>query len=423
MYDATPHGATGECLGVLGETLSGLDLGSSFTDVPGGTADWTFTDATGNYTDDSGSVDIDIAQADPVCTVSGFSGTYDGDPHGATGQCLGVLGETLVGLDLGSTFTDVPGGTADWTFTDVTGNYTDDTGSVAIDIGLADADCTVTGFSGTYDGDPHGATGQCLGIDGETLTGLDLGSSFTNVPGGSADWALSNGNYNPVSGSVDIEITRADADCTVTGFSGTFDGDPHGATGECLGVDGEALSGLDLGDTFTDVPGGTADWALSNGNYNPVSGSVDVEITKAAQAIVFPPLPDVKVDAASFELAATTGSGLPITYRSLTPDVCTVSGTTVTIVGVGTCTIEASQPGDANHVAAQSVTQTFQVAGTNDGGPETSTISPLARLGVGGSAERTVLLGLLGVVVLAGTLVLLGIRAKRDEEARGGARR
>ena len=41
--------------GIDGVTLlAGLDLGASFTNVPGGTANWTFTDVTGNYNNISG---------------------------------------------------------------------------------------------------------------------------------------------------------------------------------------------------------------------------------------------------------------------------------------------------------------------------------------------------------------------------------
>ena len=47
----------------------------------------------------------------------------------------------LAGLDLGASFTNVPGGTAHWTFADVTGNYNDTAGDVAIVISKADADC------------------------------------------------------------------------------------------------------------------------------------------------------------------------------------------------------------------------------------------------------------------------------------------
>ncbi|MHB1317142.1 MAG: PxKF domain-containing protein [Anaerolineae bacterium] len=284
-YDRDPHGATGWCLGVKGETLAGLVLGASFTDYPGGTANWAFTDVTGNYNDDSGSVAIVISEADPACTVTGYTGAYDGDPHGATGSCLGVKDETLAGLVLGNSFTNVPGGTANWTFTDETGNYNDDSGSVEIVINKAVPICDITGWTGTYDGVAHGASGSCVGVKEETLSGLDLGASFTNVPGGAANWTFTDvtGNYNDDSGSVAIVISEADAACTVTGYTGVYDGDPHGATGSCLGVKSEPLVGLDLGDSFTDVPGGMANWTFTDvtGNYNDDSGSVAIVISEA----------------------------------------------------------------------------------------------------------------------------------------------
>ena len=136
---ATPTAPRGSCAGVNDEgPLAGLDLGNSFTNVPGGTANWSFTDQSGNYSDDDGSVEIEITKADPDCTVTGYSGTYDGDPHGASGSCAGVNDEgPLAGLDLGQSFTNVPGGTANWSFTDQSGNYSNDDGSVEIEINKA----------------------------------------------------------------------------------------------------------------------------------------------------------------------------------------------------------------------------------------------------------------------------------------------
>ncbi len=494
-YDGGAHGASGTCTGVMGETLAGLDLGASYTDVPGGTADWTFTDATGNYTDDAGSVDIEIGMADPVCTITGWTGTYDGGAHGASGTCTGVMGETLAGLDLGASYTDVPGGTADWTFTDATGNYTDDAGSVDIEIGMADqaitfdpipdavygnavtasatatsglpvvfssltpatcsvsgaavtilavgtctiqaaqagdgnwnealaetqsfevtqadADCTVSGWTGTYDATAHGASGSCTGVMGETLSGLVLGTLFTNVPGGTAAWTFTDGtgNYKDTSGTADIVITKADADCTVNGWSGPYDGSPHGASGSCTGVDGEDPGTLDLGASFTNVPGGTAAWTFTgNGNYRNQSGSVDIVIEKIEQAITFPSLPNITTNTKTVKLAATTDSGLPVTYTSLTPKVCTVSGTTVTIVGTGTCTIEASQQGDATHGPAEPVQQSFTVAsGTT---PPTNTGGLAGIVGSAMSSPLPLLPALAGVIALAMLLLLLGLRAR-----------
>jgi hypothetical protein len=282
VYDGNAHGASGECTD--GTTvLSGVDLGASFTDVPGGTAHWSFSNA--NYNGQSGDVAIVISKADPTCSIDGYTGIYDGDPHGATGSCKGVKGETLAGLDLGASFTNVPGGTANWTFTDVTGNYNNKSGTAAIVLSKADPACSIDGYTGTYDGYPHGATGSCKGVKGETLAGLDLGASFTNVPGGTANWTFTDvtGNYNNKSGTAAIVLSKADPTCSIDGYTGTYDGDPHGATGSCTGVKGEILAGLDLGASFTNVPGGTAYWTFTDvtGNYNDDDGSVDIVISKA----------------------------------------------------------------------------------------------------------------------------------------------
>lgn len=59
---------------------------------------------------------------------------------------------------------------------------------------------------------------------------------------------------------------------------------------------------------------------------------------------------------------ATTTSGLVVAYSSATVDVCTVSGTTVTIVAVGTCTLAADQAGNTNYSAAMQKTQSVTIS-------------------------------------------------------------
>ena len=280
-FDGNEHGATGTATGVGGADLSGqLNLGAKFTNFPGGTANWTFTGGT-NYNDQSGSVQIVINKADATVSVSGYTGTYDGNEHGASGTATGVGGADLNGqLNLGAKFTDFPGGTANWTFTGGT-NYNDQSGSVQIVINKADAYVSVTGYTGTYDGNEHGATGTATGVGGADLSGqLNLGAKFTNFPGGTANWTFTGGaNYNDQSGSVQIVINKADATVSVSGYTGTYDGNEHGASGTATGVGGVALPGLNLGDKFKNVPGGTAHWTFTGGtNYNDQSGTASIEI-------------------------------------------------------------------------------------------------------------------------------------------------
>jgi len=290
-YDGNPHTATGSAKGIADVVLSGLDLsGTEHTNAGSYATDpWTFTDVTGNYNDDSGIVSDTINKIDATVTVNGWSGTYDGDAHGATGTATGVGGAPITGLDLGSSFTNVPGGTAHWTFTGGT-NYIDESGDVAIDISKADALINISGWSGTYDGDAHGASiVTATGVKGEDLTGsVDLGSSFIDVPGGTAHWTFAGGtNYINESGDKDIIISKADASCLISGYSGVYDNATHGASGSCPGVGGESAGSLDLGATYKDVPGGSAHWALTgNVNYNDASGDVAIDISKADASLL-----------------------------------------------------------------------------------------------------------------------------------------
>ena len=68
-------------------------------------------------------------------------------------------------------------------------------------------------------------------------------------------------------------------------------------------------------------------------------------------------------------LNATASSGLTVAYTSMTTGVCTVSGSTLTFVTAGTCTINANQAGDATYGAAAQVAQTFAVAAVVPGAP------------------------------------------------------
>ena len=136
---------------------------------PGGTASWTFTGGT-NYNDASGDVAITISKATASVTVSGYTGIYDGNGTRRHGSASGVGGVNLsASLNLGATFTDVPGGTASWTFSGGT-NYNDQSGDAAVIISKANALVTVNGYTGVYDAAAHGATGLASGVGGVDLS-------------------------------------------------------------------------------------------------------------------------------------------------------------------------------------------------------------------------------------------------------------
>jgi hypothetical protein len=213
------HGANGFRDCVNGEDLIGLlSVGSSFTNVPGGTANWSF----------AGKRQLQLAER--FGCDHDQQGKRDNQRHGLQrdlqrcgayryGSATGVNSESLAGLDLtGTTHTNAGHYSDSWTFTDVTGNYNNTSGSVSDSIAKAEANVVVNGYTGIYDGAAHGATGSAAGVNSEDLSGLsNLGASFTNVPGGTANWTFAgNGNYNAQSGSVAITINKANATINVT---------------------------------------------------------------------------------------------------------------------------------------------------------------------------------------------------------------
>ncbi|MGE4357345.1 MAG: MBG domain-containing protein [Candidatus Omnitrophota bacterium] len=77
VYDGTAHTATGSATGVLGETLTGLDLsGTTHTNAGSYTDTWTFTDVTGNYNDASNTINDIIAKAALTVTANDTSKDY-----------------------------------------------------------------------------------------------------------------------------------------------------------------------------------------------------------------------------------------------------------------------------------------------------------------------------------------------------------
>jgi len=85
------------------------------------------------------------------------------------------------------------------------------------------------------------------------------------------------------------------------------------------------------------------------------------KILPHAQAITFPSPGFQAFGETPATLAASSDSGLEITYVSSTPDVCTVNGPALTLVSRGQCTITASQPGNGSYTPAVPASVTFTV--------------------------------------------------------------
>jgi len=96
--------------------------------------------------------------------------------------------------------------------------------------------------------------------------------------------------------------------------------------------------------------------AAANYTFTTTNGTLTVT-GNAAQKIVFPALYGY-ANGASVALVAQATSGLAVTY-AVASGPATVSGSTLTVTGVGTITVTASQAGNSNFAAATPVSQSF----------------------------------------------------------------
>jgi len=84
-------------------------------------------------------------------------------------------------------------------------------------------------------------------------------------------------------------------------------------------------------------------------------------ILQSPQEITFTAPGFQDISAVPAPLVASTDSGLTVSLASESPDVCTVNGTTLTLISRGQCTITASQPGDSSYLAASPKSVTITV--------------------------------------------------------------
>ncbi|QOY85406.1 M12 family metallopeptidase [Paludibaculum fermentans] len=102
---------------------------------------------------------------------------------------------------------------------------------------------------------------------------------------------------------------------------------------------------------------------LVGANVSGVAATAQFSLTNGlgTNVISFPAIPSQPFGTPPIVISATATSGLPVNFTSNTLAVCTLSGSTVTMLTPGNCSITARQPSSVNYSPAAPVTQIFQV--------------------------------------------------------------
>lgn len=175
-----------------------------------------------------------------------------------------------------------------------------------------------------------GQTGAAQTIDFPAVSSQAVGSTLALSATASSGLAVS-------------FVSETTSVCTVSGTTATFL-----TTGTC---------------TIQATQPGNSTWAAAT----PVSQSFTLNASSESQTITFNN-PGTQTVGTPLTLSATASSGLPVSFASETTSVCTVNGTTATFLATGTCTIQATQAGNATYAAATPVSQSFTVNAAKPGG-------------------------------------------------------
>jgi hypothetical protein len=118
------------------------------------------------------------------------------------------------------------------------------------------------------------------------------------------------------------------------------------------------------GSTFTGWSGACSGTSTTCTVIMAAAKSITANFNSAGQArqtITFGSTPTVTVGGTG-TVSATASSGLAVTFSSSTPGTCSLSGTTVSGIAVGICTLAANQAGNSSFSPAAQVTLSFSIA-------------------------------------------------------------
>jgi len=254
-------------------------------------------------------------------------------------------------------------------------NYIISSNSASVTVNAAPLTITTPNLTMTYGGSVPAITPTLIGaVNGDTAQSLVVAcmttaSSTSNVGGyGVTCTTASGSNYSINYTYGTFTVNPAPLTITAASVGMVFGTTPPVITPTVSGlVNGDTP--LKLGITCTagvssttgvgSYPINCTVAAGSNYAITPAYGSVTVN--PAPQTITFGVIPNQLINSGPVAISATSSSGMPVSFASLTPSTCGVTGNSVSLIAAGTCTIQASQAGGGNYLAAVSVSQSFQI--------------------------------------------------------------
>ena len=227
-------------------------------------------------------------------------------------------------------------------------------------------------ISFTLNGNPAGsASTNSSGIatvSNASLSGIGGGT----YPSGVGASFAGDGSYASSSGTNSLTVAKASQAITFGALAAKTYGDPtftvSATASSGLVVSFSASGNCTIAATTVTITGaGSCTITASQPGDTNYLAAPNVPqaftIAKASQTITFGALAARTYGDANFTVSATASSGLVVSFGA--SGNCTISTTTVTITGAGSCTITASQPGNTNYFAATNVPQTFTIAKAN----------------------------------------------------------
>ena len=384
-YDGNPHGITvtaptGATV-KYGTTEGTYNLDASPTCTNVGTLTVYYQVTKDNYTTVTGSKTVSITNATMTVTAEGWSGTYDGNPHGIT--VTAPTGATVkygttegtYNLDASPTCTNV--GTLTVYYQVTKDNYTAVTGSKTVSITNATMTVTAEGWSGTYDGNAHsitvtaptGATVKYGTVDG--TYDLTTNPTYTEAGTHTVYYQVTKDNYTAVTGSETVSITEATMTVTAEGWSGTYDGNSHGITvtaptGATVKY-GTADGTYDLttNPTYTEVGTYTVYYQVTKDNYTPVTGSETVTITEATMTVTAEGW-NGTFDGNPHGITVTAPTGATVKYGTTEGTYTLDASPTYTNFGVYTVYYQVTQKNYTTITGSETVTITAMAPVVND---------------------------------------------------------